>query len=86
MASLGLIHRAQSLSEILAALSGRFGDIRVLPVHPSADAAATRILVRATSGSRAGLQLLPGLVLHEPDGAWTSRANAVLRGEAALVI
>lgn len=84
--ALGLVHRAQALPAILAALSGRFGDVRILPVHPSARAAATRILVRGVNGSRAPLQLLPGLVLHEPDGTWTRRADALLRGEATLAI
>jgi len=82
--ALGLIHRTSTLPDILEALAGRFGDIRILPVHPSADAPAGRILVRATRGSRAGLQLLPGLVLHEAGGAWTLRADALLRGEAEL--
>jgi tRNA1(Val) A37 N6-methylase TrmN6 len=81
---LGLIHRAESLPEILPALAGRFGDIRVLPVHASGDAAAIRILVRARRGSRARLSLVPGLVLHQPDGGWTAEADAILRGRAEL--
>jgi tRNA1(Val) A37 N6-methylase TrmN6 len=80
----GLIHRTAALPEILEALAGQFGDVRILPVHPAADAPASRVLVRAMRESRAGLQLLPGLVLHEAGGAWTPRADALLRGEAEL--
>jgi tRNA1(Val) A37 N6-methylase TrmN6 len=81
---LGLIHRADALPEVVQAIAGRFGDIRVLPVHPSSEAAATRILVRARRGSRAPLQLLPGFVLHRPGGEWTNDADAILHGERHL--
>jgi tRNA1(Val) A37 N6-methylase TrmN6 len=84
--TLGLIHRADALMEVLEALAGRFGDVRVLPVHPSEGAAATRILVRSRRGSRAPLQVRPGLVLHRPGGGWTDEADAILRGERDLSI
>jgi tRNA1(Val) A37 N6-methylase TrmN6 len=79
-----LIHRAPALAEILGALAGRFGDVRILPVHPTKEAAAGRILVRAIRGSRAGLQIMPGLVLHRAGGAWTDEVEAILRGRASL--
>jgi tRNA1(Val) A37 N6-methylase TrmN6 len=81
---LGLIHRADALTEVLAALSKRFGDIRVLPVYPSTTAAAIRVLVRARAGSRAPLAIAPGLVLHRPDGRPTEEADAILRGRVEL--
>jgi tRNA1(Val) A37 N6-methylase TrmN6 len=81
---LGLIHRAPALPEILDALAGRFGDARIMPVHSSKGEAAARILVRAIRGSRAGLQIMPGLVLHRAGGAWTDEAEAILRGRASL--
>jgi len=83
-ALLGLIHRAQALPDVLAALAGWFGDIRLLPVHPAAGDPAIRILVRARGGSRAGPQIMPGLVLHQPDGSWTPAVDALLRGRAEL--
>lgn len=81
---LGLIHRAAALPEILDALAARFGDIRVLPVHPAPSSPANRVVVRARRGSRAGLQLMPGLVLHLADGSWTTQADEILRGRAEL--
>lgn len=84
--ALGLIHRAEALAEVLSTLAGRFGEARILPVHPREGAAATRIVVRARRGSRAALKLMPGLVLHRADGEWTPRADAILRGEAELPI
>jgi len=83
---LGLIHRAAALPEVLAALSGRFGDIRLLPVRAAAGDAAIRIVIRARRGRRTPLALLPGLTLHQPDGSWTGEAEAILRGEAELAM
>ncbi|ARJ68095.1 methyltransferase [Magnetospirillum sp. ME-1] len=82
---LTLIHRAERLGDILAALRGRgVGDIAVLPLWPKADRAAGRVIVGARKGVRSPLRLLPGLVLHGQDGAFTPAAQAILRGGAAL--
>ena len=80
-----LIHRADRLGDILALLVRRAGSIQVRPVHPFADAPASRVLVRAIRAGRAPLRLLPPLVLHPRAGAkHTSEAEAVFRGEAAI--
>jgi tRNA1(Val) A37 N6-methylase TrmN6 len=82
--TLALIHRADALGDVLAALAPRFGGIVVLPVHPKASAKASRILVTAKRGRRTPLAILPALILHQPGGEWTAEAGAVLRGEAEL--
>ena len=69
-----MIHRADALKSVLEACEGRFGALEIRPVHSYADAPAIRILVRARKGSRAPLQLLPALVVHGPDGAFTDEA------------
>ena len=81
---LTMIHRADALAGVLAALSGHFGGLVVKPVHPRADAAATRILVSGQKGSRAPLRILPGLVLHEADGRFTDVAEALHRGVGTI--
>ena len=81
---LTLIWRADGLTQVLAALATGFGAITVLPVHPRPDAAAIRILVAATKGSRAPLSVLPGLVLNDAAGMPTQAAEAILRDGAAL--
>jgi tRNA1(Val) A37 N6-methylase TrmN6 len=82
--TLTLIWRADGLGDVLAALGRGFGGISVLPVYPRAGAAAIRILVGATKGSRAPLTLLPGLTLNDEGGRPTADAEAVLRNTAAL--
>lgn len=83
-ALLTLIHRPDCLGELLGLLDGRFGAVAIFPLFPKASEPATRIIVQAKKGSRAGLTLLPGLVLHEEDGRYTEAAEAVLRGGEAL--
>ena len=83
--SITLIHRADRLADILSLLARRAGSFQVRPVHPFADAQASRVLVRAIRGGRAPLRLLPPLVLHPRAGAkHTPEAEAVFRGEAAI--
>jgi len=75
-----LVHRADRLPELLAGLTGRAGEITLFPLWPKEGEPARRILVRARKGSRAPARLLPGLVLHRPDGRFTEAAEAILRG------
>ncbi len=82
--SFTMIHRADRLGQVLEAMPARLGGIAVRPVQPQAGAAATRILVAATAGSRAALTLLPPFVLHEADGGFTPEASLVHRGLAAI--
>ncbi len=80
-----MIHRADRLSDILAVLAGRAGDIRIRPIYPKAGQAARRVIVDAGKDRRSPDTLLPGLVLHEDSGAFTPAAEAVLRTAAALL-
>lgn len=62
--TLTMIHRADALAAVLAALNGRFGAVQVLPIHPRPNAPAHRIIVTARKGSRAPMSIRPALVLH----------------------
>lgn len=81
-----LIHKAESLGDILAAFSKRFGGVRVLPVLPRAGADAIRVLVAGTKGSRAPLTLHAPFVLHTEGQAFTGTASAILRHSHALKV
>jgi tRNA1(Val) A37 N6-methylase TrmN6 len=84
--TLSLIHRADALPAVLAALGGRFGAARVIPLWPRAGAEARRVVVVARKGARGPMVLAPGVVLHEAGGAWTAAARAVLEDAAGLVV
>ena len=81
---LTLIWRSDGLDAVLDALSGGYGATEILPIHPSAEKPAIRVIVRATKGSGKPLSLLPGLALNDEDNRPTTAAEAVLRGGAAL--
>lgn len=81
---LTLIHRADRMDDVLAAIGHSFGGIAILPIHPKQDRAAKRIILRAQRGSAEPLAILPGLVLHEESGAFTAAAEAILRHGNAL--
>lgn len=79
-----MIHKAEALPAVLAALAIRFGALRVLPLHPRAEAPANRILVQGVKGSRAPLVLLPAFVVHGAGQAFRPEAEAILRDGAPL--
>jgi tRNA1(Val) A37 N6-methylase TrmN6 len=79
-----LIHLPQALPELLPLLDRRFGAVTLFPLFPKDGEPAVRVILQARKGSRAGLRLLQGLVLHEADGSYTEKAEAVLRHGQAL--
>ena len=79
-----IVHRADRLDALLSAFAGRAGGLTVLPIHPRAGEAATRVLIAGRKGSRAPVRLLSGLILHREDGAFTDQAQAINRGEALI--
>ncbi|HTV69064.1 MAG TPA: methyltransferase [Rhizobiaceae bacterium] len=82
---LAVITRPKSLTALLDALSGRFGNAEIVPVHPRAEAPAIRVIVRAVRASRAALSLMPPMILHNAGShAFTERADAINNGRASL--
>lgn len=83
---LHLVHRADRLGDILAALHPlAVGEVRVFPLWPKPGRAASRVVVTARKDAKTPLEILPGLVLHHEDGRYTAGAEAVLREGAALL-
>lgn len=82
---LAVIHRADRLADLLAALRGRnMGAIRVVPLWPKAGRPAGRVVVTARQGARTPLELAPGLVLHRDDGSYAEAAELILREMGGL--
>jgi tRNA1(Val) A37 N6-methylase TrmN6 len=80
------IHRADRLDDLLAAFSGRAGELVVFPLWPGAGKPAKRVIVRARKDVATPLRLAAGLVLHQPDGSFTPAAQAILREGRGLDI
>ena len=82
---LAVIARPEQLRDLLDALSGRFGDAEMLAVHPRPQAAAIRMVVRATLGARGKLSIRPPLMLHAETGDGPSeRTEMINNGLASL--
>ncbi len=80
-----LVHLPEAVPQILAACERRFGALEVCPLYPREHHAAHRILLRAVKGSRAGLRLGCGIVLHEPgSNAFRPPVARALREGTAL--
>lgn len=73
-----LIWPTARLSEALAAINGRFGGARLLPLWPREGVPSKRILIRAVKDARSPEILLPGLVLHGEGSSYTEQARAIL--------
>lgn len=78
-ASVTLIHAACEAGKIMNAMQGRFGALVLFPLFPRKGRPAKRVIISGIKGSKAPLQLMPGLILHEADGSYTQEADAVLR-------
>ncbi len=79
-----LIHRAAAVTEILAALHRRAGEIVVMPVRSFPGAEAKRVILRARKGLRGGpTRLLAGIDLYDSPGGERSEIShsVAQRGE-----
>lgn len=81
---LTMVHRADRLADLLAALGAGFGEVVAFPLWPKPGSDAGRVIVTARKGLRTPLRLAAGLVLHDVGGAYTKEADAALRGAGPL--
>lgn len=87
---LSMIHRADQLPRVLAALDGRVGSVAVWPLAGRDARQAGRVIVQAQKAARGAFVLNAPIVLHAggahlTDGEdYTPLARAVLRDAAAL--
>ena len=88
--TLSIIQLAQQLPEILIGLSGRAGDIHILPLTSRRGREAKRVLVRARKNARAPTKLLAPFHVHQGKSHvqgtadYSPQAAAILREGAAL--
>lgn len=52
----------------------------IFPFWPKANRSAKLVLLRGVKLARSPMRLMPGLVLHQPDGSFTEAVKAVLAG------
>ena len=76
---LTLICPVGRLDDALSALSEKFGAVEIIPLWPRQGQAAKRVILHAVKGRQSPVTLHGGLVLHDETGAYTKKAEAVLR-------
>ncbi|MBY0461919.1 MAG: methyltransferase [Alphaproteobacteria bacterium] len=84
--SITFIHRSDRLDQILSFFSGKLGNITIYPLWPGKNKPAKRVLIRGIKNTHGALRLLPGMVLHNDNGRYTTEAEGVLRDAAAIVM
>jgi tRNA1(Val) A37 N6-methylase TrmN6 len=88
--SLTVIHRTERLAEILAALHGRLGALRITPLQSRPGRPAKRVIIRGKKGSNASMVLDAPFCLHaapQHGGDFedlTPAAQSILKDGAAL--
>ncbi len=75
-----MVHQAERLDEIILHMQ-KFGAITIMPIHSYHGKVAKRILLAAQLGSKAGVRIMPCLVMHDADGSYTAQAQKILQGE-----
>lgn len=86
---LHVIHRAERLPDLIAALPADMGSIEILPIAARQGRAAERVILRARKSGRADFRLHAPLILHRGEGhldgdQYTDSVRSVLRSGAAL--
>lgn len=85
--TLSFITGAGTITECLAAFTASgCGSHVILPLWPRAGRAAKLVLLQSVRGGHGPTRMLPGLVLHAPEGGYTEAADAVLRDGQNLAI
>ena len=72
------INRAEALDEILAAIYGKLGAIKIIPVFTKGNIKAKRVLVMAQKDKKTPTEILPALHIHTDEG-YTLKAFQILR-------
>lgn len=82
--SFTIIHRADHLDQIIAALGKSFGATEIIPLWPKSGVQAKRVIIRTIKHRQSPATIHYGLVLHKSDGEYTIEANDILNGETGL--
>lgn len=79
-----IIHRAEQLPDLLSAMTPRFGNVLLQPLHPRRGQPASRVMLTGVRGSRAPMHISPGLILHGEDNRFTPEVDKVLKTPTEL--
>lgn len=79
-----IINRAEAVDEIITALHGKMGRIRIIPLFSKENQNAKRVIVTAQKDSKAPAVIHRGLIIHDANGNYTAQAEQILRDGKAF--
>ncbi len=82
--TLTIIHRAESVPEILSVLNGRLGAIRLIPIWPKKGIQPKRVIIQGVMNSKKPFEIHSGFVMHETDDTRTVEAERIMREGTGL--
>lgn len=80
-----IIHQAERLPDIMAAMNRYFGRIEVFPLFTKQGEVAKRVIVKGKIDHKGGAKLYPGMVLRDKHNESTKEENEILREGKGLV-
>jgi tRNA1(Val) A37 N6-methylase TrmN6 len=80
------IHRFDRGGEVASLLAAAGADATLFPLYPRREAQPNRVLIQGAPAGGGHVRSGRGLILHEPDGRYTTEAEAILRHGHALSI
>lgn len=81
---LTFIYRTEMLDKLISLFYGKVGDIKIFPLWQNSNQVAKRVIVQGEKGSKGGLNLLPGMILHNLDGSFTKETDNILKNVQSL--
>ena len=81
---ISIIYCADRVDDLLAALNNGFGEIMIFPLWSARGKNAKRVIVNARKDVDGPAIMKSGLILHESDGSYSDRAEAILKGVQSL--
>jgi tRNA1Val (adenine37-N6)-methyltransferase len=73
-----LVFPASRVAELLSLLRGKkLEPKRLRSVHPSANKPASLVLIESIKGAGTGLEIMPPLIVHEPNGGYTNEMRDI---------
>ena len=79
-----IIHRTESVPEILSLLNGRLGGIRLIPIWPKQGVNPKRVIIQGIMNSKKPFEIHPGFVMHHHDDTRTDEAERIMREGVSL--
>jgi len=81
---INFVFRSENLDLILSKLYGSWGDIKIFPLWPKANMRSKLMIIQARKNINSGVQILPGLILHNNDGSYTDECNSILNNKSNI--